>query len=143
MSDTLKKAYEETSGTTAAKPHVTVTQRFEFEVEVSLPAIDLARSETNMTMKSDALGTKGHDLLDRISEKIMWANRDLERMVWDMLDETYDEEVSRSASIYVTLDETNDFEVIHTDGSRKPEGTTKLEANGDEVRLFKIHRGED
>ena len=143
MSDTLKKAYEETSGTTAAKPHVTVTQRFEFEVEVSLPAIDLARSETNMTMKSDALGTKGHDLLDRISEKIMWANRDLERMVWDMLDETYDEEVSRHASIYVTLDDTNDFEVIHTDGSRKPEGTTKLEANGDEVRLFKIHRGED
>ena len=120
MSDTLKKAYEETSGTTAAKPHVTVTQRFEFEVEVSLPAIDLARSETNMTAKSEPLGTKGHDLLDRISEKIMWAHRDLERMVWDMLD--------------VTLDETNDFEVIHTDGSRKPEGTTKLGFNGDVIK---------
>ena len=143
MSDTLKKAYEETSGTTAAKPHVTVTQRFEFEVEVSLPAIDLARSETNMTMKSDELGTKGHDLLDRICERIHWANRELENQVYDMLDETYDEEVCRHASIYVTLDDTNDFEVIHTDGSRKPEGTTKLEANGDEVRLFKIHRGED
>jgi hypothetical protein len=133
MSDTLKKAYEETE-TTAAKPHVTVTQRFEFEVEVSLPAIDLARSETNMTAKSEPLGTKGHDLLDRISEKIMWAHRDLERMVWDMLDETYDEEVCRHASIYVTLDDTNDFEVIHTDGSRKPEGTTKLGFNGDVIK---------
>jgi hypothetical protein len=142
MSDTLKKAYEETE-TTVAKPHVTITQRFEFDVEVSLPAIDLARSETNMTAKSDALGTKGHDMAERIDEKIMWANRDLERMVWDMLDETYDEEVSRSASIYVTLVDAGDTEVIHTDGSRKPEGTTKLEANGDEDRLFKIHRGED
>ena len=131
MSDTLKKAYEETSGTTAAKPHVTVTQRFEFEVEVSLPAIDLARSETNMTMKSDALGTKGHDMAERIDEKIMWANRDLERMVWEMLDETYEEEISRSASIYVTLDSSGESEVIHTDGSKKPEGITKLGPNGD------------
>ena len=131
MSDTLKKAYEETSGTTAAKPHVTVTQRFEFEVEVSLPAIDLARSETNMTAKSDALGTKGHDMAERIDEKIMWANRDLERMVWEMLDETYEEEISRSASIYVTLDSSGESEVIHTDGSKKPEGITKLGPNGD------------
>lgn len=133
MSDTLKKAYEETSETlsTKAKPHVTITQRFEFEVEVSLPAIDLARSETNMTVKSDALGTKGYDMAERIDEKIMWANRDLENMVWDMLDETYGDEISRSASIYITpLDGSGEAEVIHTDGSRKPEGTTKLGHNG-------------
>jgi hypothetical protein len=130
MSDTLKKAYEETE-TTVAKPHVTITQRFEFDVEVSLPAIDLARSETNMTAKSDALGTKGHDMAERIDEKIMWANRDLERMVWEMLDETYEEEISRSASIYVTLDSSGESEVIHTDGSKKPEGITKLGPNGD------------
>lgn len=130
MSDTLKKAYEETE-TTAAKPHVTITQRFEFEVEVSLPAIDLARSETNMCVKSDALGTKGHDMAERIDEKIMWANRDLEHMVWDMLDETYGDEISRSASVYITtLDGSGEAEVIHTDGSRKPEGTTKLGHNG-------------
>ena len=130
MSDTLKKAYEETE-TTVAKPHVTITQRFEFDVEVSLPAIDLARSETNMTAKSDALGPKGHDMAERIDEKIMWANRDLERMVWEMLDETYEEEISRSASIYVTLDSSGESEVIHTDGSKKPEGITKLGPNGD------------
>jgi len=133
MSDTLKKAYEETSETlsTKARPHVTVTQRFEFEVEVSLPAIDLARSETNMTAKSDALGIKGHDMAERIDEKILWANRDLERLVWEMLDETYDEEISRSASIYVTLDSSGESEVIHTDGSKNPKGVTTLGPNGD------------
>tara|TARA_B100001059_G_C17776397_1_gene551524 strand:- start:917 stop:1336 length:420 start_codon:yes stop_codon:yes gene_type:complete len=131
MTDTLKNLVKSTK----AKPHVTITQRFEFEVEVSLPAIDLARSETNMTAKSDALGTKGHDMAERIDEKIAWANRDLENMVWNMLDETYGDEIARSASIYVTLDGSGEAEVIHTDGSRKPEGTTKLKANGDVIKL--------
>ena len=64
-----------------------------------------------------------------------WANRDLENMVWNMLDETYGDEIARSASIYVTLDGSGEAEVIHTDGSRKPEGTTKLKANGDVIKL--------
>ena len=79
--------------------------------------------------------TKGHDMAERIDEKIAWANRDLENMVWNMLDETYGDEIARSASIYVTLDGSGEAEVIHTDGSRKPEGTTKLKANGDVIKL--------